>query len=313
MPSVLISGGTGTIGKRLTQLLLQKGYQVSILSRSADHYSGNDIPENGLLKFYQWDVVNQTIDPEAVSTADYIIHLAGAGVADKRWSRKRKQEILDSRTQSSALLVKALRENPHQVKSVVSASAIGWYGPDRNNSTLTGFVESDPCYPDYLGDTCMQWEASILPVTSIGKRLVILRTGIVLSNAGGAFVEFKKPLAFKLATVLGSGQQIISWIHEDDLCNQYIYAIEQEHMNGIYNAVAPEPVSNSVLIHALAKKLCGRLYMAVRVPAFILKLMLGEMSIEVLKSTKVNCQKMQDTGFKYQYPTIRQAIDALSK
>lgn len=309
MPVVLISGGTGTVGKRLTELLLQKGYTVHILSRS----SGKTV---GPMSYFEWNPEKQYIDPAAIESADFIIHLAGAGVADQRWTEKRKKEIADSRTSTSALLADALKRIPNRVQSVVSASAIGWYGPDpaAASSSLnvqSGFTESAPPYPDFLGETCRLWEESIAPVTALGKRLVILRTGIVLSNQGGAFAEFKKPLQFKTATILGSGKQMISWIHIDDLCNQYIYAMEHPQMQGVYNAVAPHPVSNKTLTLKLAEQVCGKWYIPFYVPAFVLKAVLGEMSIEVLKSATVSADKITAAGFAFQYPSIDEAIAEL--
>lgn len=317
MATILITGGTGTVGKRLTKLLLEKGYSVIIVGRGAQ---SNRVQTNqtnltsgalnlATLRYATWNIEAQTIDESAIKDADYIIHLAGAGVADQRWSDARKKEIADSRINSCALIVKALSSIPNKVKAVVSASAIGWYGPDSVDAN--GFTEDANPFPDFLGNTCKAWEDSIAPVTSLGKRLVILRTGIVLSNAGGAFVEFKKPLLFKTAAILGSGNQMISWIHEDDLCNQYIYAIENENMNGVYNAVAPHPVSNKTLTIELAKKVCGSFYIPFYVPAFVLKLVLGEMSIEVLKSTTVNSNKIMQAGYTFEYPTIDTAIQQL--
>ena len=241
MARVLITGGTGLVGTAVKNLLLQKGYEVVLLTRST-------VSDKG---YAHWDINAGTIDTTAIAEADYIIHLAGAGVADKRWSEARKQEILDSRTKSSALLVKALDETPNKVKAVISASAIGWYGPDNNNGdnnlVAQGFVETDPSYPDFLGTTCAAWEASIAPVTAningLQKRLVCLRTGIVLSKQGGALKEFLKPLAVRMAAVLGNGQQMISWIDVRDLAKMFVYAIEHENMSGSYNAVAPSPVS----------------------------------------------------------------------
>ena len=308
MATVLITGGTGMIGRRLTQLLTAKGYEVIILSRqppAADRQSGP-------VSYANWDVNKQTIDKEAIAKADHIIHLAGAGVADKRWSKKRKQEIVDSRTESSALIVKALAENPNKVKTVVSASAIGWYGADTGKSRQNGFAEEVPADTAFLGNTCRLWEESIDPVKKLGKRLVKLRTGIVLSNEGGAFPAFKKPLKGGLATILGSGKQVISWIHVDDLCRMFIYAIEKEAMNGPYNAVAPHPVTNQYLTIALAKQMRGKFYIPVYVPAFILKIMLGEMSIEVLKAATVSCHKIQLAGFDFTYPTLEKAIAELT-
>jgi len=310
MPSVLITGGTGLVGTAVKTLLEAKGYEVVLLSRSKSSVKGHA----------HWDINAGTIDSNAIAEADYIIHLAGAGVADKRWSESRKQEILDSRTKSSALLVKALQENPNKVKAVISASAIGWYGPDQmnthnNEGTAQGFVETDPSYPDFLGTTCAAWEASIAPVTAntngLQKRLVCLRTGIVLSKNGGALKEFLKPLAVRMAAVLGNGKQMISWIDVRDLAKMFVYAIEHENMSGSYNAVAPAPVSNKTLTQTLANVLYGKFYITTYVPSFVLKIMLGEMSIEVLKSTTVSAQKIQDAGFVFDYPEITKSLSTL--
>ncbi len=324
MPTVLITGGTGTVGKRLTQLLLLKGYDVNILSRSNSNLSPSDgimnsknksseSEENqvGEITYYNWDLNKNYIDPAAISSADYIVHLAGAGVADKRWTEERKKEISNSRTQSSALIVSALKENDNQVKAIISASAIGWYGPDDANQVEKAFAETDLASNDFLGETCRLWEESIQPVTQLNKRLVILRTGIVLSNQGGALVEFKKPLLFKTAAILGNGQQMISWIHIDDLCKQYIFAIENQQLNGVFNAVAPIPVSNEKLTLTLAKKMLGTFFLKIHVPAFLLKIVLGEMSIEVLKSTTVSAQKIQTMGYQFRFPTIDDALETL--
>jgi uncharacterized protein len=304
MKHVLITGGTGTIGNALSLKLQAKGYEVMILSRS-----GKGTHEG--VTHYSWHIKNKQIDREAIEKADYIIHLAGAGVADKRWTAKRKKEIVSSRVESSKLLVQALSNIPNKVKAVVSASAIGWYGPDSKQLDQNGFVETDSHYPNFLGTTCKKWEDSVEGIKQLGIRLVKLRTGIVLSNEGGAFKAFKNPLQSRLATILGTGKQIISWIHIDDLCNQYITAIENENWDGVYNAVAPCSVSNKTLITRMAQCLYGNFFLAIPVPAFLLKLILGEMSIEVLKSTTVSAQKMIQAGYTFIYPTIDHAIDAL--
>jgi uncharacterized protein (TIGR01777 family) len=305
MATILISGGTGLVGTALTSLLTQKGYDVIILSRSARKSS---VPN---VTYATWDIDKPVIDKTAISKADYIVHLAGAGVADKRWSDKRKQEIVDSRTKSSALLANALRETPNNVKAVVSSSAIGFYGADKKNKTRS-FTEDMPADTSFLGDTCKQWEQSIQAVKEHGKRLVILRTGIVLSNEGGALPEFEKPLRFGIAALLGGGKQMISWIHIDDLCRLYLYAIENAQMEGVFNAVAPNPVTNKELTLELAQRIRGRFYVPVHVPAFALKIALGEMSTEVLKSATVSAHKISGKGFQFLYPSINAALDSLT-
>jgi len=316
MPTVLITGGTGLIGKALTRMLTGKGYGVIILSRRpiALPKTHNSIP--GSLKnieYASWDVNEQAIDANAIKKADYIIHLAGAGVAEKRWSNKRKIEILESRVKSGDLIVKALKETPNAVKAVISASAIGWYGPDPVIPNPKPFIETaDPC-PDFLGKTCEAWEGSILPVKDLGKRLVILRTGIVLSNAGGALKEFEKPLRFGIAAILGTGKQMISWIHGDDICRLYLEAMENVHWQGIYNAVAPMPVSNKTLTTGLGQLKKGRFFIPFYIPSLLVKIILGEMSVEVLKSTTVSSSKIRQTGFQFIYPSIESALQGLDK
>jgi len=316
MSTVLITGGTGLIGKALTTALLERGYSVIILTR----HLPNDKPEtiNNKLLYAIWDIEKQTIDKAAIGKADYIIHLAGASVAEKRWTTKRKNEIVESRTKGSSLLVKALSETDNKVKAVISASGIGWYGSpfsvqsEEKGTIKTPFIETDPPAEDFLGVTCRQWEASVEPAALMGKRLVKFRTGIVLSNEGGALAEFKKPLRFGLATILGSGKQIVSWIHIDDLVRLFMYAIENEELDGVYNAVAPRPVTNKEFILALARKLKGKFFIAVHVPSFILNIVLGEMSVEVLKTAAVSSAKIQDAGFIFHYPAVAPAIRQLS-
>ena len=310
MPTVLITGGTGLVGAALSSLLLEKEYEVIVLSRAIATVKRSTIAG---LSYAEWDITKQTINSSAVQRADYIVHLAGAGVADKRWTPERKKEIQESRTQSSALLVKALKENSNKVKAVISASAIGWYGADPVIPSPKPFTENDPADIEFLGETCKQWEASIEPVTALGKRLVKLRTGIVLSNDGGALAEFKKPLRFGIAAILGNGKQIISWLHIDDLCRMYLQAIENENMSGAYNAVAPKPVSNKELVLQLAKMMKGKFYLPVHVPSFALKIILGEMSVEVLKSATVSANRMRQAGFNYVYPSLEAAFNQLIK
>lgn len=308
MATILITGGTGLIGKALTPMLTAKGSKVIILSRHP-HKNQTD----AAVSYATWDVQQQTIDNNAITAADYIIHLAGANVGDKRWTKKRKQEIVESRIKSSELIIRALQQTPNKVQAVISASATGWYGPDTAQSKQKAFKEDAPNANDFLGTTCKLWEESIEPVTAIGKRLVKLRTGIVLSNEGGALPEFKKPLKAGVAGILGSGEQCISWIHIDDICLAYIHAIENTEMSGAYNAVTPKPVTNKQLTLALAKQMRGSLFIPVHVPAFALKLALGEMSIEVLKSTNVCADKIRKAGFSFKYPSIEGALENLIK
>lgn len=304
MQTVLITGGTGMIGQALTTHLCAQGYQVIIVSRS------NPKQITPGLSYVQWDIKKEIMDISALQKADIIVHLAGAGVADKRWSVKRKKEILDSRVDAGNFLVKLLSTHTHKVKTIISASAIGWYGPDTPQSLVQGFQETDTLDHSFLGNTCNSWEQSVQPLVALGIRLITLRIGIVLNPKGGALLEFIKPAKFGLATILGNGKQMISWIHQTDLCRMIQYVIENESTKGVFNAVSPHPVSNKELVKEVAGQMHS-FYIPILVPSIMLKIILGEMSIEVLKSAKVSSRKIQSQGFQFSFPHIKEAIQNL--
>ena len=307
MAVVLISGGTGLIGSHLTNHLVDQGFDVIILSRNKNLSS-----ENPKITYSYWSVKDKIIDAEVVKKAHHIIHLAGAGVMDKKWTNDYKKIIADSRTKSAELIINCLKENEHYVKTFISASAIGWYGEDRNAvERKEGFIESDLPSNDFLGETCVLWEASAEAVTSLGIRLVKLRTGIVLTNKGGELKEFRNVLNFGVAPILGNGKQVVSWIHIDDLCRMYSEAIQNPYLNGSYNAVAPNPVTQKELILLLGQKMRNRFFIPVYVPAFFLRLIFGKRSIEILKSATISSKKIKATGFTFLYPSIESAIDEL--
>lgn len=304
MATVIITGGTGLIGSALSKALAAQGHKVIILTRKA-----KGAKPSGSIQYAEWDPERGHIDRDAVSQADCIVHLAGANVAEGRWTDKRRKEIIDSRVKSGELIVKALKEIPNRIKAVISSSATGYYGPDPQKPNPKPFVEEDQPANDFLGTVVQKWEAAVEPVASLGKRLVILRTGIVLSKEGGAYAEFRKPLNFRLATILGPGSQTVSWIHIDDLVRLYIETMENETWSGIYNAVAPKPVTNKELILSMART--KKFYLPVPVPSFALKLVLGEMSVEVLKSTTVSSGRVVREGFHFLYSDINDAIKQL--
>src|SRR4030095_36067 len=308
METVLITGGTGMIGKALTQALIERGFNVIIFTRQS-----NDKPKtkSDKLSYAAWDVNKQTLDSDAFAKADYIIHLAGANFADKRWNEKVKNEILSSRVDSAKLIVESLKTISNKVKAVISASGISWYGADDKNVSKP-FTETDPPAVDFMAETCKQWEAAIEPASFLGKRLIKFRIGPVLSTDGGAYVEFKNPVKFGVAGIIGNGKQIVSWIHIDDLVRAILFAMETEQMEGVYNAVSPKPVSNKELILEIAKS-TGKLFVPIHAPSFALKIVFGEMIGEILKSITVGSEKLQKAGFIFQYPDIRSAILQLSR
>ncbi len=306
MQTVTITGGTGMIGRKLTEILIQKGYHVIILTRNK--LQG---PAHPNTSFAYWDIKKKYIDEAAITGADYIIHLAGAGVMDKRWTASYKKEIVNSRIESSHLLLEKLKQYPNKVKAIISASAIGWYGADENNNH--SFTEEAGSADDFLAQTCLLWEKTVDKAYLQKIRVVKLRTGIVLSNDGGALVSFKKSLKFGIVGIPGNGKQICSWIHVDDLCRMYIYAMENTDINGSYNAVAPNPVTLKQLILMLAKLLKKKFFIAVNAPAFVLKLILGQRAVEILKSTTVSCSKIKNAGFTFLYPSLEATLNELTK
>lgn len=288
------------IGTALVRELTAKGYDIIILSRSVRTPAKN-------ISYAQWDPALGQINAEAVKKADYVVHLAGANVADGRWTEKRKAEIVDSRVKSGELLVKTIAGTPNRIQAVISFAATGWYGPDPQIPNPKPFTENDPPASDFLATTCHKWEEAIKPVTASGKRLVILRAGIVLSDEGGAYREFRKTLPLGVASVLGSGHQVVSWIHIDDIVRITIEAIENTSFSGVYNAVAPNPVSNKKIITTIASQR-KKPYVTVNVPGIALRTLLGEMSIEVLKSATVSSARLQSAGFRFFFEDIGTAV-----
>ncbi|MEM9389222.1 MAG: TIGR01777 family oxidoreductase [Bacteroidota bacterium] len=297
--TVLITGGSGLVGSRITELLLEKGFKVKWLSRRSG--------KKGQVEVYPWHIEKGTIDVRCLDNTDYIVHLAGAGVADKKWTKERKKEILESRTHSTQLLKTTLASNTHNVKAFVSASAIGFYGW---NSGGIWKKEESRFGDDFLATVTKAWEAEVDEVEKLGVRTVKLRIGIVLSEKGGALKEITKPIKLGAGAALGSGDQYMSWIHVDDLSNMFIHALENDEVTGVYNAVGPNPVMNKELSKQSAKVL-GKPFFLPNVPGFVLKLMLGEMASMVLGGSRVASEKIEATGFEFAFPELNPALEDL--
>ena len=239
---------------------------------------------------------------------DYIIHLAGAGVADENWSEHRKQEILESRLLSTKLLYQAVEKATVRPKVIIAAAAIGYYGADTGNICLD---ESSPLGDGFLADVCRQWEIEIKKFENLGVRTVILRLGIVLSEKGGAYEKMILPIKIGMGAALGTGKQIISWIHIDDLVNMILYSLQNDRIEGIFNAVAPNPVNNEDF-NRIASKVLHRPFWLPNVPSFLLELILGERSSIILGGNKVSAKKIKDAGFRFQFEELDTAIKNLS-
>ena len=298
---VLITGGTGLIGTRLAEMLIDSGYEVALLSREP--------AKSSHFRSFRWDPQAGTIDEAAVPYADYIVSLAGASVSDGKWTDERKRDIMTSRLGGLALLSRELAKPGHHVQAVISASAIGIYG-DAGDRLVD--EETPPAVPthDFLADVAHQWELAAAPIAALGIRTVIPRIGVVLSTAGGALPQIARPVKLGAGAALGSGRQYMSWIHLDDICRLFIAMLEDPAWRGTYNAVAPYPATNQAFTEVLAEVLHRPLILP-KVPAFGLKLAMGEMSEIVLASQKVSARKVLAQGFTYEYPELRGALEAL--
>lgn len=292
---VLITGGSGTVGQHLSQLLIQHGYEVAHLGRSAG--------KNLKIKTYLWDIEKRKIDEHCIDGVDFIVHLAGAGIADSRWTKARKKTIIESRTESIRLVYQLLKEHPHQVKAVISASASGFYS-ERGSEWMT---ENNEPNSDFLGHCSVLWEQAVDEALYLGLRVVKFRTGVILDKNSGALPKMAAPIKFGVGSPLGSGKQYISWIHIDDVVNMYLKGIEDENLSGAYNMSTPNPITNSELTHAIAETLKKPLWLP-NVPAFILKIIFGEMSAVVLGSTRMDTKKIIATGFQFKYPNVDSAL-----
>jgi hypothetical protein len=299
---VIITGGTGLIGKHLSRKLKEKGYNVSLLSRK--NKLDSDIP------MYSWNPEKNEIDHKAISSADYIIHLAGAGIGDKRWTKKRRQLISDSRIKTCELLFNCVQETGTKLKAFISASGIGYYGTITSDKI---FNEADQPSSDFLGEICRRWEHSADRFEESGIRTVKIRTGVVLTGKGGALARMIRTVRMGIGSALGNGRQYLPWIHVEDLCNIYIKAIEDTSLKGAYNAVAPEHITNKDFMRTLATILKKPFFFP-DVPAIMIKLLFGEMSGILLNGSRVSSDKIRTAGYNFQYPDLESAVkDLLQK
>lgn len=295
---VLISGGSGLLGKEIERELISKGHEVLILSRKKSSHAKNIF----------WDIEKQEIEYSKISDVEAIIHLAGEGIADKRWTKERKQAIIDSRVNSTLLLEKFISEHPNKVKHFISASAVGYYS-NRGEELLT---EESSAAKDFLGETCVLWERAVDKIASEKIRVVKLRIGIVLTLKGGALKQMILPFYAGLGSALGDGKQWMSWIDSEDLARMFVYSLENTNMQGVYNAVAPEPVRNDEFGKILSKVM-HRPYWAPSVPSFIINTIFGEMAQLILGSIRVNADKILSTDFQFKYSKLEESLANILK
>jgi uncharacterized protein (TIGR01777 family) len=299
MATVLISGGSGLVGKHLGKSLQERGFDIILLSRSKKNKE--HVPS------YLWDLAKGEIDSEAIASADYIIHLSGANIGEKRWTPARKEEIKASRINSGQLILDEVKRQNKNLQAFISASATGYYG---SITSREEFGENHPPGEDFLGQICSDWEKMADRFKDEGIRTVKIRTGVVLTREGGALAKMAMPIKFGLAAALGNGKQFLPWIHIEDLCGIYIRAVEDAQMSGAYNAVAPEQLTNREFTRALAKVFNKTLWLP-NVPAFVLKIVFGKMSEILLQGSRVSSDKIQKAGYRFSFPHLNGALKNL--
>ena len=299
METVLIIGGTGLIGKYLCKALTDNGYNVKVLTRTR--------LKDTKYQTYTWDLNRSIVENEALKDVDYIINLAGANIGEKRWTKKRRQLILNSRVKSGQLIYEKIEESKNKIKAYISASAIGYYGMITSEKI---FNESNPPSDDFLGKTCQKWEQSADEFRNLGIRTVKIRTGITLTKNDGAIKKMLIPIKLGIGSAIGSGSQYMPWIHIDDLCCIYIKAIQDQKMNGAYNAVAPDHRTNRDFTRTLAMVLKKPFWFP-RIPSTIMKLFFGKMSSMLLNGSRVSSDNIRKAGYKFLFPHLNNALENL--
>lgn len=299
MAHILITGGSGSIGRRLIPKLRENGHSVAVIGRSI--HKSLDVPS------FTWDLQKGTLDERALKDVTHIIHLAGAGIADKPWSPSRKQEIIESRVKPLQLLSDVLKKRNQRIEAIISSSAVGYYGAVTSEKV---FTEDDAPANDFLGSTCKLWEDAVQSFKPVSDREVRVRTGIVLMKGDGALPKLATPVRFGVGAAIGSGKQWMPWIHVDDMTSIYLHAVENKHMHGAYNAVAPENATQTKFIQRIGKSLNRPVFLP-SVPKFLVSTVMGEMAKVVTEGSRVSSQKIMDAGFEFKHPQLQEALNDL--
>lgn len=298
MNTVLITGGSGLVGRRLSTLMIEKGYQVRHLSRNPK--------DKGNIRVFKWDISDGYIDPEALKGVNIVVHLAGADIMEKRWTPERKKELVSSRTDSLNLIYDFLDKNKHQVKTLISSSAQGYYPPNQNKI----LIEGDPAGSGYMGQLSLAWEQAAYKWENLGIKVSINRIGLVMAREGGVMEILIKPIKKGIASYFGKGTMMYPWIHIDDLCGMMIFEIENDHVKGTFNAAAPNAVTQKEMNKAIAKQF-GKNIFSFPVPVFILRLMMGERFGVMVDSFHLSADKIQNAGYNFDFPKLDEALDDL--
>lgn len=294
--NILITGGSGMIGSAITKALVGEGHNVRLLSRRKRQIDDVEV--------FEWDIESGKIDERALENLDAVVHLAGEGVADKKWTNEQKAKIISSRIDSAGLLFNSLSKLGKKPSVFISASGVGYYGSDTGEEELT---EDHPKGDGFLAEVVEKWEESATEFEALGIRTIKLRKGMVLSKEGGALDKILMPIKYWVGSPLGTGKQQVSWVHIDDLVGLVRFSLHNDKISGTYNAVSSHPVTNEELTRSIARVMGKPLFMP-RVPAFVLRWVLGEMSSIVTGGNRASNQKIKRTGFKFQFEKLQDAL-----
>ncbi|MEA1850703.1 TIGR01777 family oxidoreductase [Chryseobacterium sp. MHB01] len=296
---ILITGAGGLIAHELSKKL-EKDFTVRFLTRKKKH--SNE---------FEWNIKNKTIDDAAFEGVSHIIHLAGANISEKRWTDERKKELISSRVDSADLIVKTLQEKKIRLKSFISASGINYYG---TKTTDTIFTENNQPGNDFLSEVVVLWEraADQFKEQNLAERVVKIRTAVVLSEKDGALKKMLPPIRMGIGAPLGTGKQYMPWIHIEDICAIYEFALKNDTMDGAFNAVSPQHTTNENLTKKIAEVLKKPLFMP-NIPGFVLKLIFGELADALLEGSRASAEKIQNAGFQFKFPDLKKALEHLLK
>lgn len=296
---IVIFGATGYIGKMLFTALLSEGYEITVVSRDVER-AREILGDNA--EFCQWDGEDEATLKKILVETNAVINLSGESIAAKSWTDKQKQKILSSRVNTTSVIVKAINQMENKPDVLLQASAIGYYGPDLNKT----FDESSPAGAGFLAEVSQQWEVAASSLNE-NVRLVLLRTGVVIGQDGGALEPMAKPFRYGLGGYVGSGKQWFSWIHLDDEVRAIVFLLENNDARGVFNLTAPEPVRMKTFAKELGRVLKKPSWF--HVPSFVIKLIMGQMGEEIILSGQnVLPKKLNEVGFKFQFSEIRPAL-----
>lgn len=301
MKKILIAGGTGFVGKHLISYLTERGYSINVLTREPKKDNLQDI------KYYKWDIQSELIEEGAFEGVGIIINLTGANIGEKRWTSKRKKEILESRTKSIDLIFKYVKTNGFKINTFISSSAVGYYGAITSSEI---FNESSKNGKDFLAFVCEEWEKSALQFESLGVKTVILRKGVIIGRDGGMYQKLAPLAKFRINTSLGTGMQYLPWMDIRDLLRLYNFILELNDFKGVFNAVASEHITMNEFSKSLLHSF-GKNSILPNAPSFVIKLLFGEMSVMLLEGSRVSNEKLKRAGFHFEFDLIQKSLSDL--